>query len=65
MFEFEIIRDSVPYGDCPCDEAYEVEGRWFVSFDDIESLLTFIQKCGDAIINKELKWIHILDENDE
>jgi hypothetical protein len=64
MFEFEVTRSTGKYGDCPCSEAYEANGKWYVSFDDIKELLMFIQKYDDVIINKELNNIHILDEKD-
>lgn len=54
MFEFIIYRSSNKTV-CPCDDAYEVNGKWYVSFDDMKSFVDFLHKEGKVLIkDKEL-----------
>lgn len=62
MFEFEITRSTCQHGECPCEEAYNDYGTWYVSFNEMKELLDFIARMGDAIITQNGKCIHILDE---
>ena len=65
MFDFEVTSSICRNGECPCDEAFEANGAWVVSFYDMKELLAFIEKYGDVIITQNGKNLHILNEPDD
>lgn len=58
MFEFAINRVS-DFDACPCEEAYQVEGRrgWFIRFNDMMEVMDFIRRINSpngVIISKDM-----------
>lgn len=65
MFDFEVTSSICRNGECPCDEAFEVNDAWAVSFHDMKELLSFIEKYGDVIITQNGNNLHILNEHND
>ena len=61
MFEFRIYRASEMYRNtAPCPEAYQAEGcdDWYISFQDMSELMSFIHREGQIILDNDSLWIY-------